>query len=304
MLRQTLLHLSQNHWLRQWMENSPVSRKLTSRFVAGPSLDEGINVLKQLSSERITATLDFLGENVTSLEAAAQSRDSYLRALDRIRENHLPATVSIKLTQFGLDFAPECCSNNVSSLVERACAMGSRVEVDMESSEYTDRTVALVTEIQRRYPRCVRAVIQAYLYRSENDIQSLSDLGIPVRLCKGAYREPPEVAFPRKADVDSNYVKLMKLLLDKGIFPAVASHDEKIIREALAYVKKHKIGRERFEFQMLYGIRRDLQRHIVREGYNLRLYVPYGDAWYPYFMRRLAERPANVLFLAKNLLRN
>ncbi len=304
MLRQTLLHLSQNHWLRQWMENSPVSRKLTSRFVAGPTLEEGIDVLKQLSAERISATLDFLGENVTSLEAAAHSRDCYMSALDQIREAGLPSTVSIKLTQFGLDFSPEGCSNNVSSLVERARAMNSRVEVDMESSEYTDRTLAIVGGIQTRYQGCVRAVIQAYLYRSEKDIEKLSEQQIPVRLCKGAYRESAEVAFPRKADVDANYVKLMKILLEAGTFPAIASHDEKIIREALSYVKQHKVARERFEFQMLYGIRRDLQRQIVAEGYNLRLYVPYGDAWYPYFMRRLAERPANVLFLAKNLLRN
>jgi len=304
MLRRTLLHLSQSHWLRQWMENSPVSRKLTSRFVAGPALEEGISVLKQLSREQITGTLDFLGENVTSLEEAAKSRDSYLKALDEIRVAGLASTVSIKLSQFGLDFSPEGCMQNVFTLVERARAMNSRVEIDMESSEYTDRTLQVVTEVQRRYEGSVRAVIQAYLYRSEADIERLSGLGIPVRLCKGAYREPPSVAYPRKADVDSNYVKLAKLLLDGGVYPAIASHDEKIVRETLQHLKERKIGPDRFEFQMLYGIRRDLQRQIVQQGYRLRLYVPYGDAWYPYFMRRLAERPANVLFLAKNLLRN
>lgn len=286
------------------MENSPVSRKLTSRFVAGPALEEGISVLKQLSREQITGTLDFLGENVTSLEEAAKSRDSYLKALDEIRVAGLASTVSIKLSQFGLDFSPEGCMQNVFTLVERARAMNSRVEIDMESSEYTDRTLQVVTEVQRRYEGSVRAVIQAYLYRSEADIERLSGLGIPVRLCKGAYREPPSVAYPRKADVDSNYVKLAKLLLDGGVYPAIASHDEKIVRETLQHLKERKIGPDRFEFQMLYGIRRDLQRQIVQQGYRLRLYVPYGDAWYPYFMRRLAERPANVLFLAKNLLRN
>lgn len=286
------------------MENSPVSRKLTSRFVAGPALEEGISVLKQLSQEQITGTLDFLGENVTSLEEAAKSRDSYLKALDEIRVAGLASTVSIKLSQFGLDFSPEGCMQNVFTLVERARAMNSRVEIDMESSEYTDRTLQVVTEVQRRYEGSVRAVIQAYLYRSEADIERLSGLGIPVRLCKGAYREPPSVAYPRKADVDSNYVKLAKLLLDGGVYPAIASHDEKIVRETLQHLKERKIGPDRFEFQMLYGIRRDLQRQIVQQGYRLRLYVPYGDAWYPYFMRRLAERPANVLFLAKNLLRN
>ncbi len=182
--------------------------------------------------------------------------------------------------------------------------MKSRVEVDMESSEYTDRTLRIVHEVQDRYQGCVRAVIQAYLYRSEEDIARLSAAGIPVRLCKGAYREGPEVAFPKKSDVDANYVKLMKQLLDRGTYPAIASHDENIVREALRYSAEQKISADRFEFQMLYGIRRDLQREIVQKGYRLRLYVPYGDAWYPYFMRRLAERPANVLFLAKNLLRN
>jgi proline dehydrogenase len=190
------------------------------------------------------------------------------------------------------------------ALASRAQEMKSRVEVDMESSEYTDRTLRIVHEVQDRYPGCVRAVIQAYLYRSEEDIARLSAAGIPVRLCKGAYREGPEVAFPKKSDVDANYVKLMKQLLDRGTYPAIASHDENIVREALRYSAEQKFSADRFEFQMLYGIRRDLQREVVQKGYRLRLYVPYGDAWYPYFMRRLAERPANVLFLAKNLLRN
>jgi proline dehydrogenase len=182
--------------------------------------------------------------------------------------------------------------------------MSSRVEIDMESSEYTDRTLAVITELQDRFPGCVRAVIQAYLYRSEADIRMLSERQIPVRLCKGAYREPAAVAFPHKDDVDANYVKLMKLLLDQGTYPAIASHDENIVRQALRHVKEQNIASDRFEFQMLYGIRRDLQRELVARAYRLRLYVPYGDAWYPYFMRRLAERPANVVFLARNLLRN
>jgi len=188
--------------------------------------------------------------------------------------------------------------------MERARAMNSRVEIDMESSEYTDRTLAIVTRLQDQFPGSVRAVIQAYLYRSEEDIRRLSERQIPVRLCKGAYREPPEVAFPRKDQVDANYVQLMKLLLDQGTYAAIASHDERIINEALHHIKEQNLAQDRFEFQMLYGIRRDLQRKLVAQGYRLRLYVPYGDAWYPYFMRRLAERPANVLFLARNLLRN
>ncbi|MBV9762523.1 MAG: proline dehydrogenase family protein [Acidobacteriaceae bacterium] len=281
-----------------------MSRKLTSRFVAGSALDDGVGVLKKLSGDGMLGTLDFLGENVKSLEEAAQSREAYLAALDEISRAQLPATVSIKLTQFGLDFSEEACRANVVGLVERAAAMGSRVEIDMESSDYTDRTLRIVSSLQEQMPGHVRAVIQAYLYRSEADIRMLSGRKIPVRLCKGAYHEPSTVAYPGKAEVDANYVKLMKLLLDEGTYPAIASHDEKIIRQALRHIQEQNIARDRFEFQMLYGIRRDLQRELVGEGFRLRLYVPYGNAWYPYFMRRLAERPANVIFLAKNLLRS
>ena len=286
------------------MENSSVSQRFTSRFVAGQSLEEGIRVLNKLQAEHITATLDCLGENVTSLQEAAQSREAYLKALEAIRVNQLQATVSIKLTQFGLDFSDDACLGNVVALVEQARSMGSRVEIDMESSEYTDRTLQIVSSLHHRFGGFVRAVIQAYLHRSEDDIRTLNGQGIPVRLCKGAYREPAELAFPLKSDVDLNYVKLMRLLLDEGTNPAIASHDENILTAALQHVREQKIAPDRFEFQMLYGIRRDLQRRLTTEGYRLRLYVPYGDAWYPYFMRRLAERPANVFFIAKNLIRS
>ncbi len=304
MLRGTFLYLSEQGRLRRWMENSPISQRLTSRFVAGQTLRDGIQVVKKLSTERILGTLDFLGENVASLEDAARSRDSYLAALDEIRRAELPATVSIKLTQFGLDLSEQACRNNIMALARRARDTNSRVEVDMESSAYTDRTLAVVTDLEEAFPGHVRAVIQAYLFRSEADIRMLSERRIPVRLCKGAYREPADIAYPRKSDVDANYVKLMKLLLAEGHYPAIASHDENIIREALRHLKEHKISPDRFEFQMLYGIRRDLQQELVTREFRLRLYVPYGDAWYPYFMRRLAERPANVLFLARNLIRS
>lgn len=304
MLRQSFLYLSQQSWLRHWMENSPLSQRITSRFIAGQRLEEGIRVLEKLQKEKITATLDFLGENVSTLDEAAQSRDNYLKAQAAIRQSGLPATVSIKLTQFGLDFSEEACLNNVAQLVECARSINSRVEIDMESSDYTDRTLKIVTALHARFGGHVRAVIQAYLFRSEADIRSLSAQAIPVRLCKGAYSEPPAVAFPLKSDVDANFVKLMKLLLDDGAYPAIASHDETILNQARLYVQERKISPERFEFQMLYGIRRDLQNKLTGEGFRLRLYVPYGDAWYPYFMRRLAERPANVLFIAKNLLRS
>jgi proline dehydrogenase len=285
------------------MENSSASRKMTSRFVAGRTLSDGVNVLKNLSNDNILGSLDYLGESVINLDEAAQSRDSYLAALNQIRQEKLPATVSLKLTQFGLDISESACRENVTALVACAQQMGTRVEIDMESAAYTDRTLAIVKDMQSAFPGHVRAVIQAYLFRSEADIRSLSALGVPVRLCKGAYREPAELAFPAKADVDKNYLHLMRLLFSEGNYPAIASHDESIIQSALRHIQEQNIDQTRFEFQMLYGIRRDLQRQLVSRGFRLRLYVPYGDAWYPYFMRRLAERPANLIFLAKNALR-
>ena len=286
------------------MEQSSVSQKLTRRFIAGMTLEQELEVCQRLHAEHILSTLDHLGENVSTIEEATSSVESYLVSLDRIAALQLPSTVSIKLTQFGLDFSPDACLANVTRLVDRAQAIGSRVEIDMESSEYTDRTLDIVKALHRRAPGCVRAVIQAYLFRSQADIESLNREGIRVRLCKGAYNEPATLAFAAKADVDANYVKLMRLLFDQGVDPAIASHDERIVREALAYTSQRGIGPERFEFQMLYGIRRDLQREISAGGKRLRLYVPYGEAWYPYFMRRLAERPANVLFLARSLIKS
>jgi proline dehydrogenase len=304
MLRSTFLFLSGQSWLRHWMETSSASRRFTSRFIAGRTLEEALRVARQLESDRILTTLDFLGENVTSLEEAARSRDSYLTALEGIQIHGLAsATVSIKPSQFGLDLSEEVCRNNVSALVAAAKSLGSRVEIDMESSAYTDRTLRLIFGLHARFGGSVRAVIQAYLYRSQQDIRCLSAERIPVRLCKGAYREPASVAFQQKADVDRNYVQLMKLLLEEGEYPGIASHDESVVDECLRFVKQNHIRPDRFEFQMLYGIRRDLQRRLTREGFRLRSYVPYGDAWYPYFMRRLAERPANVLFIARNYLR-
>jgi proline dehydrogenase len=303
MLRRPLLYLSEQPGLRRWMEHSSVSRKLTSRFVAGRTLADAIRVLQKLSSENILATLDHLGENVASLEDAAASTSACLEALAEIEHNALAATVSVKLTQLGLNFSEQACRANLRALAERARLIGCRVEVDMESSAYTDRTLRLVTELHSNFTGHVRAVIQAYLHRSEADVRMLSARGIPVRLCKGAYQESISVAFARKSEVDANYIHLMKFLLAEGTHSAIATHDARILRETVRYIKEQNIPPDRYEFQMLYGIRRDLQRELARRGFRLRLYVPYGDAWYPYFMRRLAERPANVLFLAKNLLR-
>jgi len=284
------------------VETWPLAQRLSSRFVAGETLDDALRVGRQINSEGITLTLDHLGESVTSLAEASQARDAYLRTLSSIHENQICGNVSLKLTQFGLDFSAAECRGNVAQLVERAAGLGSFVRVDMESSEYTDRTLDLVEDLHSQYG-CVGTVIQAYLYRSRADIERLCEKRIRVRLCKGAYLEPHTVAFPRKAEVDRNYVELMRLLLDRGEYPAIATHDEKMIAATKAYVAQRGISPGSFEFQMLYGIRRDLQRQIVREGYRLRLYVPFGKAWYPYFMRRLAERPANVFFLARHLFR-
>src|SRR5579883_2687897 len=302
MLRSALLTLSRQNWLRAWVENSPLTRGLTQRFVAGASLAEAIEVCEKLNQQGILVTLDHLGESVSTLDDAAAARDSYVEALAEIERRGLPSSVSVKLTQFGLDLSQQVACQNVQDLVRRAQRMGTRVEIDMEDHTYTDRTLEIVREMHSRFG-CVRAVIQAYLYRSEKDIDTLSHEGIPVRLCKGAYKEPAQVAYPEKSKVDESYRKLTRKLLADGTYAAIATHDENMVRTAMDFAAEKGIAKDSFEFQMLYGIRRDLQAQIIEKGYRLRLYVPYGTAWYPYFMRRLAERPANLLFLAKNLVR-
>lgn len=301
-MRSLFLFLSSQRHLRKWAETSPLAQRLSSRFVAGETLDDALLVGRRINSEGISLTLDHLGESVTSLEEAAKARDVYLRTLAAIHENTICGNVSVKLTQFGLDLSTGQCRANVAQLVERAAGLGSFVRIDMESSAYTDRTLDLVEDLHAQFG-CVGTVIQAYLYRSRADIERLSARRIRVRLCKGAYLEPHTVAFAHKAEVDRNYVELMQLLLDHGEYPAIATHDEEMIAETKTYAAKRGIPPDRFEFQMLYGIRRDLQRQLVAERYRLRLYVPFGKAWYPYLMRRLAERPANVFFIARNLLR-
>ena len=284
------------------METSPTARRLATRFVAGETLEQALSLARDLNREGITVTLDHLGESVNSLDEAAAARDVYLRTLDAIQPSGVQGNVSLKLTQFGIDLSAEECHSNVERLVARAAECGNFVRVDMESSEYTDRTLDLVRDLHAKHGS-VGTVIQAYLYRSKADIEDLCRRGIRVRLCKGAYLEPATVAFPKKTDVDSNYIDLMKLLLDRGTYPAIASHDQNMIDATKAYVAAKQIARDRFEFQMLYGIRRDLQRKLIAEGYRVRLYVPFGEAWYPYYMRRMAERPANVLFILRNLFR-
>jgi proline dehydrogenase len=284
------------------METSSLARRLAARFVAGETLEQAIALSRRLNQEKISVTLDHLGESVTSLEEAARARDVYQSTLAALHESGVEGNVSLKLTQFGVDLSAGECRRNVDQLAAAAADYGLFVRVDMESSEYVDRTLDLVTALHARY-HAVGAVIQSYLYRSRQDVEALSERGIRVRLVKGAYLEPPSLAFPRKADADKNFVELMKLLLDRGAYPAIATHDEKMIAATRGYAAERNISRDAFEFQMLYGIRRDLQRQLVADGFRLRLYVPFGRSWYPYYMRRIAERPANALFVLRNLFR-
>lgn len=302
MLRTILLAMSRQTWLRDWMQDSSAAARFTSRFVAGRSLEQALKVCAKLEKEKVLFTLDHLGENVHSIEEAAKSRDDYLKALTGIADSQLGGTVSVKLTQMGLDISDIHCRENMRTLAELAKRNGTRVEIDMESSAYVDRTLSIVHDLHERTGN-VRAVIQAYLFRSNKDVDELNRARIPVRLVKGAYQEPATVALAQKAEVDLSFSRLMRKLMLEGVDAAIGSHDETLVREAIAIAKERQISPDAFEFQMLYGIRRDLQKELVTNGFRLRLYVPYGDAWYPYFMRRLAERPANLWFIVRNLLR-
>jgi proline dehydrogenase len=301
-LRRTILALSRNTARRHWVQTSPAARRVSSRFVAGSTLADALDVCRATRADGITATLDYLGENVKSLDEAMACREAYLTTLHAMKEAGVEPNVSLKLTQFGLDLSESACEENVAALVKAAAGIGGFVRIDMEGSAYTDRTLALVTRLHREHGAC-GTVIQAYLRSSPADIEALERERIRVRLVKGAYLEPTEIAFPDKAHVDQNYLALAKGLLTAGEYPAIATHDERMIEAVERFVAEKGIGRNRFEFQMLYGIRRDLQRRLVKDGYRLRLYVPFGEAWYPYFMRRLAERPANLWFFARSLLR-
>jgi proline dehydrogenase len=284
------------------METSNIAGHLTRRFIAGGTLEEVLPVTRRLHAGGIQTSLDHLGENVSSVEDANQARATYEKALQSLSLLGLGATISVKLTQIGLDLGTDVCLENARRLARLAMDSGTRVEVDMESSEYTDRTLRIVEALHEE-TGSVRAVLQAYLHRTEADVERLNRLRIPIRLCKGAYDEPSTAAMPDKRDVDRNYLKLACRLLEQGTDSALATHDPAMLDGIIAHVKHQELPPTAFEFQMLYGVRRDLQERLCADGYRLRLYVPYGSAWYPYFMRRLAERPANVLFIAKNLLR-
>ena len=305
MLRAAFIALSENRSLRQIAERSSLGQRVSSRFVAGTTVEEALKATEATNALGMSVSLDNLGENVTNAEEARHSAQLYHELLDRISQRRLDANVSLKLTHMGFDIDQKLAIGIVSSLVQHAREQRSFVRVDMEGSAYTQRTLDLVQEIhgQPGNRGAVGAVIQAYLRRSEADIQKLVGQNIRIRLCKGAYKEPPEIAFPDKADVDANYVKLMKILLKSGIYHGIATHDEKMIEATISFAQAEKIPATSFEFQMLYGVRRDLQRDLVKQGWRMRVYIPFGTEWYPYFMRRLAERPANALFVAKNLLR-
>ena len=304
-LRSAFIALSRNRPFRKFAETSSVGTKLSSRFVAGLEIADALRVCAQVNQQGMHVTLDSLGESVTTADEAHRAADIYHQLLDQIAARKLDSNISVKLTQMGLTLDPAIAEQIASDLTQHAQSTGNFVRIDMEDSPLTQVTLDIVRRIhaQTALRSHIGIVIQAYLYRSQSDIESLIADGIRVRLCKGAYKEPPEVAFPRKADVDTNYVKLSDMLLQSPIYHGLATHDEKMIAAVKTFAAQRGIDRSRFEFQMLFGVRRDLQRHLVAEGYNVRVYIPFGREWYPYFMRRLAERPANVFFIAKNMLR-
>ncbi len=308
MLRALFISLSESRSLRAAAEKSAIGQRLSGRFVAGTQVEDVLRVAAELNKKGIAVTIDNLGENVTNVEEARASAQLYHQLLDQIAARKLDANVSLKLTHMGLDVDEKLARGLATGLVQKAAGMSppSFIRVDMEGSPYTQRTLDFVHELHRMpgHAGRVGAVIQSYMLRSESDVRKLLSDGIRIRLCKGAYKEPPEIAFQKKSEVDANYIKLTKILLKSGVYHGLATHDENIIKEVKAFAIRENIPRDAFEFQMLHGIRRDLQQSLVRDGWRMRVYVPFGTEWYPYFMRRLAERPANVFFIAKNLLRN
>jgi proline dehydrogenase len=299
-MRAFFLYLARKEGFKNFALNFKFFRKTASRFIAGETLDDAIRVIRHASQRNIRSTLDLLGENTQSRADAGRTSEELIRTQGRIHQEEANCNLSVKLTQLGLKLDPEFCEQNLIRIAKYAKDLGTFIRVDMEDSSCTDRTLEIVDRVYGLLNN-VGAVIQAYLYRSEHDIIRMNPKGIRIRLVKGAYREPESIAYRRKKDTDANFVKLMKMLLQSGNYPAIATHDVSIIRTAKEFAQSKRIPKDAFEFQMLYGIRRDLQHQLAREGYNVRLYIPYGSHWYPYFMRRLAERPANVAFLVRNL---
>jgi len=306
-LRATLISLSENRAMRGIAERSAAGQRMSRRFVAGNTIEDAVRATREVNRAGMPVSLDNLGENVTNAEEARHSAQQYQQMLDQITAQKLDANISLKLTHMGLDVDENLAREVVGGLVARAASATPRnfVRVDMEGSPYTQRTLDFVQWLHRQPGNAgaVGTVIQSYLRRSERDVEDLLAAGIRIRLCKGAYKEPPEIAFQKKSDVDENYVKLMKTLLKSGIYHGIATHDENMIRQTMRFAEAERIAHDSFEFQMLYGIRRDLQRMLVQQGWRMRVYIPFGTEWYPYFMRRLAERPANLFFLLRNLFR-
>jgi len=301
-LRDTLLYLAQNDNVRHFVISNRAARGLSHRFVAGESLDEAIQVTRDLNRKGLHVSLDHLGENVSGEREARSAAQDFIASLQAIKQQGVDANISIKLTALGLDIAQELCEQNVRDILTHAQRYPIFVRIDMEGSAYTERTVAMTLRMHEQFEH-VGTVMQSCMSRSRKDVEQLIAHGVRVRLVKGAYKEPKTVAFQNKSEVDHNYVQLMMMLLLRGNYPAIATHDEAIINATCKYAREHGIGKEAFEFQMLYGIRRDLQEKLVNQGYNVRIYVPYGSQWYPYLMRRMAERPANLVFVMSNAMR-
>lgn len=302
MLKSTFLYLSKSEGFKKFLTRFKSFNNVTRRFVAGEELPDAVEAIRQLNRNNISASFDHLGESITSEAATRTEVDEYVRVLDSIEENKLNSNVSVKLTQLGLDIGLDVCYANTRRIVEAALRYDNFVRIDMEDSSKTDGTLEVFRRLRSEFDN-VGIVVQAYLYRTEKDIEDLLKIGARIRLCKGAYKEPPAIAFARKADVDANFVKLTGILLSSEIYHGIATHDENMVNAAREFADAQGISRDKFEFQMLYGIRRDLQEQLVQQGYRMRVYVPYGRYWYPYFMRRLAERPANVWFVLRNALR-
>jgi proline dehydrogenase len=300
--RSALIWLSKQEGLKDFATKFKSLKKLTTRFVAGESIDEAVQFIREINTEGCSATFDHLNESVGSAAEADREVAEYLEILSKIEETKINSNASIKLTQFGLGLDPELAYRNARKIVEDAHRRGNFVRVDMEDSRVTQVTIDIFKKLRAEFGlNDVGIVLQSYLHRTYADAQELVKLPARIRICKGAYNEPPEVAFPDKKDVDNNYIRVMQLLLSSGTYHGIATHDPKMIEATINFATKEGIGKDKFEFQMLYGIRRDLQKQLAHDGYNMRVYVPYGKHWYPYFMRRLAERPANVWFVMKNM---
>jgi proline dehydrogenase len=300
--KSALIYLSRKEGLKDFATHFRPFKKLTTRFVAGETVEEAVAMIRQINNDGATASFDHLNESVDRESEAEQEVREYLRILARIDETGIQSNVSIKLTQFGLDLDAELAYKNARRVVADAAQRGNFVRVDMEASSVTQITLDIFKRLRAEFGlNDVGIVLQSYLRRTYDDAVQLLKLPARIRICKGAYNEPPEVAFPDKRDVDHNYVRVMQLLLGSGVYHGIATHDPRMIAATVDFAQRERVAKEAFEFQMLYGVRRDLQRQLARDGYRMRVYVPYGKHWYPYFMRRLAERPANIWFVLKNM---